>query len=125
MFWIQEAEGLVRKLQQAALESGVPAAKSRAPLLAAMDLEHRKWLHGHAAGPSISRDVLSEVLRLALAVQKANLGAVKMCISHHFGTVWETANASFALGMEGRKAVELILGRDLHLPSKEKDMMVR
>lgn len=72
MLWVQEAEGLLRKLQQAALESGIPAAKSRAPLLAAVDLEHRKCLHGNEAGTSISRDVLSEVRSLPLAVQKPN-----------------------------------------------------
>ena len=73
MLWVQEAEGLLRKLQQAALESGIPAAKSRAPLLAAVDLEHRKCLHGNEAGPSMkSRDVLSEVRSLPLAIQKPN-----------------------------------------------------
>ncbi len=72
MLRVQEAEGLLRKLQQAALESGIPAAKSRAPLLAAVDLEHRKCLHGNEAGPSISRDVLSEVRSLLLAIQKSN-----------------------------------------------------
>ena len=51
----------MQKLQQAALASDAPAAQAAAPLLACVDLENRKHLHGLADGPGISGDVLSEV----------------------------------------------------------------
>ena len=59
--WMQQAGALMRKLQQAALASDAPAAQAAASLLACVDLESRKHLHGLADGPGISRDVLSEV----------------------------------------------------------------
>ena len=51
----------MRKLQQAALALNVPAAQAHVPLLACVDLESRKRLHGLSNGPSISRDALSKV----------------------------------------------------------------
>ena len=58
---LQEAEALVEKLQQAALAPGVPPARARTPLLAAVDLKSRKRLHGHADGLGVSRNALSQV----------------------------------------------------------------
>ena len=63
----------MRKLQQAALAPGVPAARARTPLLAAVDLESRKRLHGHAGGLGVSQDALSQVLCKLPRFQKMRL----------------------------------------------------
>ena len=58
---LQEAEEVMRKLQCSALASSTPAAKARAPLIAAVHLEWRKHTSGLAGGPGISREHLTEV----------------------------------------------------------------
>ena len=58
---LQEAEEVMQKLQCSALASCTPAAKARAPLLAAVHLEWRKHTSGLADGPGISREHLTEV----------------------------------------------------------------
>ena len=59
---LQEAGDLTQKLQQAALEARIPASAARAPLLAAVDFEHRRVLHGLADDSGTSRKDLSQVL---------------------------------------------------------------
>ena len=58
---LQEAEEVMQKLQCSALASSTPAAKARAPLLAAVHLEWRKHTSGLTAGPGISNEHLTKV----------------------------------------------------------------
>ncbi len=58
---LQEAEGVICSLQCSALVPGIPAAKARAPLLAAVHLEWRKHMSGLGGGPGISNKHLVEV----------------------------------------------------------------
>ena len=61
---MQEAGDLIQKLQQASLETEmqrIPASAARAPLLAAVDFEHRRALHGLADDLGISMEDQAQV----------------------------------------------------------------
>lgn len=71
----------MRKLQQAALAPDVPAAEAHAPLLACVDLENRRRLHGLSSGPGISGHALSEVGSLLDAPHSGTITIIHACTS--------------------------------------------